>query len=56
MLKDYEDAPGNKGVAALSDEQLQGLCDLATEHGITVVTHAIGDGAVESVINAYEKL
>lgn len=55
MLKDYNDEPGTKGVAALSDEQLQALCDLATENGIRVVTHAIGDGAVESVINAYEK-
>lgn len=55
MLKEYEDAPGTKGVAALSDEQLQDLCNLATENGITVVTHAIGDGAIESVINAYEK-
>jgi predicted amidohydrolase YtcJ len=55
MLKDYEDAPGIKGVEALSDQQLQDLCDLATEHGITVVTHAIGDGAVESVINSYER-
>ncbi|WP_353095198.1 amidohydrolase [Tissierella praeacuta] len=55
MLKDYKDAPGTKGVAALSDEQLENLCNLATENGITVVTHAIGDGAIESVINAYEK-
>lgn len=55
MLKDYEDAPGTRGVEALSDEQLEDLCKLATEHGIRVVTHAIGDGAVESVIRAYEK-
>ncbi|SCG82188.1 hypothetical protein DW1_0577 [Proteiniborus sp. DW1] len=55
MLREYEDAPGTKGVAALSDEQLQALCDLATKNGITVVTHAIGNGAVESVINAYDK-
>lgn len=54
MLEDYKDAPGVKGVAALSDKQLQDLCDLATEHGIRVLTHAIGDGAVESVIKAYE--
>lgn len=54
MLKDYEDAPGTKGVSALTDEQLQDLCDLATQNGIQVLTHAIGDGAVESVINAYE--
>ncbi|WP_223376466.1 amidohydrolase [Schnuerera sp. xch1] len=54
MLKDYEDVPGTRGVAALSDEQLQDLCDLATENEIKVVTHAIGDGAVEGAINAYE--
>ncbi len=55
MSQDYEDAPGTKGVAALSDQQMDDLCSLAAKHGITVVTHAIGDGAVESVINAYEK-
>jgi len=54
MLKDYEDAPGIRGVEALTDEQLQDLCDLASENGIRVVTHAIGDGAIESLINAYE--
>ena len=54
MLNDYNDAPGIRGVAALSDNQLQDLCDLATENGIQVLTHAIGDGAIESVINAYE--
>ncbi len=55
MLEDYKDAPGTKGVEALTDEQLQALVELATEHGIRVVTHAIGDGAVESVIRAYER-
>lgn len=55
MTNDYNDAPGIKGVPALSDQQLQALCDLATENWIRVVTHAIGDGAVESVINAYER-
>lgn len=54
MLEDYKDQPGNRGVEALSDEQLQALCDLASENNIQVLTHAIGDGAIESVINAYE--
>lgn len=54
MLEEYKDDQGIKGVSALSDEQLQNLCNLATANGIKVVTHAIGDGAVESVINAYE--
>lgn len=56
MLDDYKDAPGTKGVAALSDIQLEALCNLATDNGIRVVTHAIGDGAIESVINVYEKV
>lgn len=54
MKKEYADSPGTYGVAALSDEQLQALCDLAVANDITVVTHAIGDAAVESVMNAYE--
>ncbi len=54
MLNDYKDAPEIRGVSALSDDQLQAMCDLASENEIQVVTHAIGDGAIESVINAYE--
>lgn len=55
MRREFEDAPGNLGVAALSDEQLQELYDLASKNGIRAITHAIGDGACESVINAIEK-
>lgn len=55
MINEYKDSPGNKGIEALSDKQLQELCNLASSHGIQVVTHAIGDGAIESVINAYKK-
>ncbi len=55
MLNDYSDEPGTKGVDTLSDDHFDELCDLATSHGIRVVTHAIGDAAIESVINAYEK-
>lgn len=56
MLNPYDDSPDTTGVEALSDEQLQSLCDLAAKNNIRVVTHAIGDGAVESVINTYEKI
>lgn len=55
MHKDYEDAPGLRGVEALKDEELQDLVNLATEYGIQVVVHAIGDKAIDSVINAFEK-
>lgn len=55
MLNDYIDEPGTIGVDTLDDKQFDELCDIATSHGIRVITHAIGDGAIESVINAYEK-
>lgn len=55
MLKDYEDAPGTIGIKVLDDKELDEICKLATEKGVRIVTHAIGDGAIESLINAYEK-
>jgi len=56
LLKNhYNDANGEFGVEALSDKQLQDLCDLASVNNIQVITHAIGDAAIDSVINAYEK-
>lgn len=56
MLDDYADDAGNRGVEVLSQEELDEICQLAADNGIRVVTHAIGDGAVELVINAYEKV
>ncbi|MDR7869329.1 MAG: amidohydrolase [Tissierellaceae bacterium] len=56
MLNDYNDAPGTKGVQVLTLEQLDQICSLAAENEIRIVTHAIGDGAVEMVLNAYEKI
>ena len=55
LQEDYADCPGEKGVQVLTDEELDNLCKLASENGIQVLTHAIGDGAVESLIKAYEK-
>ncbi|MBM7561203.1 amidohydrolase [Fusibacter tunisiensis] len=51
----YADAPETNGTQALSDEALNELCKCAAENGIQVITHAIGDGAIDSVIKAYEK-
>ncbi|MGO1368355.1 MAG: amidohydrolase [Senegalia sp. (in: firmicutes)] len=54
LLDKYKDDDSTKGVAALSDGQLQDLCNLASKNDIKVVTHAIGDSAIENVINTYE--
>jgi len=54
LKEEYNDDSGNFGVEGLSDDKLQALCDLAVENNTQVITHAIGDKAVDSVINAYE--
>lgn len=56
MSNGYNDAPKEKGVEALSDKQLYELCKLAADNNIRVITHAIGDAAVQSVIDIYEKV
>lgn len=53
MLDDYADDPGNRGLAVLTDEQMREFMQLAKENNMRVVTHAIGDGAVQGVIDAY---
>ncbi len=56
MQDDYKDAPGTKGVQVLASEELDEICALATKNGIRIVTHAIGDGAVEMILDSYEKI
>lgn len=56
MRNEYADEPGNFGVASLSDEQMDALCGLAAENGIQVITHVIGDAAVEQTVINYERV
>jgi predicted amidohydrolase YtcJ len=53
--EDYRDDPGNRGVDCLPAEQMDRLCRIASENGIQVMTHAIGDGAISMTLDAYEK-
>lgn len=45
----------NHGIEWNSLEEIRSFTKLAADYGIPVVTHVIGDGAVESVIQAYEE-
>ena len=56
MSTGYNDAPDETGVDALDDDRLYELCKLAHENNIRVLIHAIGDKAIQSVIDVYEKL
>ncbi|MEY8395700.1 amidohydrolase [Lachnospiraceae bacterium 45-P1] len=54
MRKGYLDDPENYGVEARSNEEMEVICQMADKAGIQVVTHVIGDKAIEDVLGNYE--
>lgn len=55
MRNEYLDERGNHGIEWISNEEMQKYCQMAIDAGMQVVTHAIGDAAIEQTINCYEK-
>lgn len=56
MRKPYADQPTTKGIATFSQIQLDQLVQLASKNKMQVACHAIGDGAIQMVLDAYEKV
>ncbi len=56
MSRDFVGDEGNRGIARLDMEEIAGLTRRALRAGIAVATHAIGDRANASVLDAYEKV
>ena len=56
MRNGYLDDPGNFGVETTSDEKMEAMCRIADKAGIQVITHVIGDKAIEDVIGNYEHI
>ncbi|MEA5040551.1 MAG: amidohydrolase [Clostridiaceae bacterium] len=56
MRHEYLDDPGNYGVEATSDELMDEFCRLANSVDMQVVTHVIGDAAIEHTVASYEKV
>ncbi len=56
MRKDYADAPGVRGVATIDEETAKEFCRVAADAGMQVITHSIGDGAIDSMMNAYDSV
>lgn len=54
MRADYADAPGNRGFLQEDAKRLTASIVAAHESGWQVATHAIGDHAVDVVLDAYE--
>ncbi len=51
---EYADAPGEKGLAIFTQAQFNEMISLANRHGMDAAIHAIGDGILDRVLNAYE--
>lgn len=56
MRQGYLDDPGNYGVETLTEAQMDALCRTADRLGIQVVTHVIGDKAIEDTVASYERV
>lgn len=56
MRKGYHGDPENKGVLVVDGETQERMIREADKRGFQVVTHVIGDGAVEETVAAYEKV
>ncbi len=54
LVDGYTDAPTENGTPLFSDNDLNDAIGLADALGLQVAVHAIGDGAVRQVLNAYE--
>lgn len=53
MTRGYVGDPDNHGLEGVSDEDLDQFCRLARDHGVQIVTHAIGDEAIRRTVRSY---
>ena len=54
LREPYADDPSNYGVLFWEDEDLNNLVMEAHERGFQIASHAMGDAAIEQILNAYE--
>ncbi len=54
MRSPYADDNSTSGIICMSQEQLNEMVKIADENGLQVAIHAIGDKAIEMVLDAYD--
>lgn len=55
MKNGYVNDPDNHGLEWIKTEDMDRYCQLAKKHGLQVVTHVIGDEAIDRTIDCYER-
>ncbi len=53
MREDYADEAGTRGIATLTQEEINSIMALAAENNMQVVTHCIGDKAIEMMLDGF---
>lgn len=56
LCQDYEDDKDNKGILIYPQEKLYNLVKMAYNNNLQVAIHAIGDRAINQVIEVYQKV
>ena len=54
MLRDYPDRPGHRGEPLFAPDLFAAIAVEADRRGLQIAVHAIGDGAVRTVLDGYE--
>lgn len=55
MRQGYVNDPENHGLEWIKEADMEAYCQLAKKYGLQVVTHCIGDMAVEKTMDCYER-
>ena len=55
LMEPYNDDPSNRGMILIEEDDLAEIIKKANENGLQVAAHAIGDRAIETLLNAFEK-
>jgi len=55
MLESFEGSPGNYGILTIPENEMQDVVSDATEMGLTIAIHAIGDRAARVALNTIER-
>lgn len=56
MSRPYADQPDNRGIAIYTKEQFRAMIELAHTNSMQVAIHAIGDGILDDILDAYEEV
>lgn len=55
MLESFEGNPGNHGILTIPEQEMKDIVSDATEMGLTIAIHAIGDRAARVALDAIER-